>query len=145
MRLGDLHAASKDSLAIEYYNSATTLQPNRIEAYYNLGVYLQDSERFDQAMETYDKIIGIDPNSFPAYFNQGYLLLVHADEYEEAAGKFSSAIEFNPIYTEAYHNRGLCYKNQGKYELARADFKQALLLQPDLDKSAIELSELDKF
>ncbi|MFK7757878.1 MAG: tetratricopeptide repeat protein [Flavobacteriales bacterium] len=144
MRLGDLHAGKGDSLAIEYYKSAISLQPNRIEGHYNLGIYLQNSERFDRAMKRYDEILAIDDQSFPAYFNQGYLLLVHADMYPEAVEKFTKALEHNPDYIEAYHNRGLSYKNMGKYELARADFSKVLELNPDLTQTAIELSELDK-
>ncbi len=145
MRLGDLHAGKGDSLAIEYYKSAISLEPNRIEGHYNLGIYLQDSERYDRAMDRYDQILAIDDRSFPAYFNQGYLLLVHADKYTEAAEKFTKAIEYNPTYIEAFHNRGLSYKNLGKYDLARADFSKALDLNPDLTQTAIELSELDGF
>ena len=119
IRLGNLHAAKEDSLAIQYYKSAIELQSERIEAHYNLAIYLQNSERFDAAMERYDRILEIDPNSYLALFNQGYLLLVYADQYQEAEKKFTKSIELNPSYTEAHHNRGLCYKNLGQFNYAR--------------------------
>lgn len=145
MRLGNLHAGKKDSLAIQYYKSAISLQPERIEAHYNLAIYLQNSERFEDAMNRYNRILEIDPRSFLALFNQGYMLLVFADQYEEAAVKFSQSILNNPEYTEAYHNRGLCYNNLGRYPEARSDFKKALQLNPDFDLSAIQLNEIEGF
>lgn len=145
MRLGNLHAAKNDSLAIQYYKSAIYLQPERIEAHYNLAIYLQNSGKFDNAMKRYDRILEIDPFSFLAQFNQGYLLLVFADQYEQATTKFSQSILNNPEYTEAYHNRGLCHKNLGRYADARSDFKKALQLNPDFDLSAIQLNEIEGF
>lgn len=145
MRLGNLHAGKKDSLAIQYYKSAISLQPERIEAHYNLAIYLQNSERFEDAMNRYNRILEIDPRSFLALFNQGYMLLVFADQYEEAAVKFSQSILNNPEYTEAYHNRGLCYNNLGRYPEARSDFKKALQLNPNFDLSAIQLNEIEGF
>lgn len=145
MRLGNLHAGKKDSLAIQYYKSAISIQPERIEAHYNLAIYLQNLERFEDAMNRYNRILEIDPRSFLALFNQGYMLLVFADQYEEAAVKFSQSILNNPEYTEAYHNRGLCYNNLGRYPEARSDFKKALQLNPDFDLSAIQLNEIEGF
>ena len=143
IRLGNLHAAKYDSLAIQYYKSAIELQSERIEAHYNLAIYLQNSERFDAAMERYDRILEIDPNSYLALFNQGYLLLVYADQYTQAEQKFTKSIELHPSYTEAHHNRGLCYKNLGQYKLARIDFKKALELTPSFNLAAAELNEIE--
>jgi len=143
IRLGDLHAGIPDSLALQYYQSAIDIQPNRVEAYYNKGIFLQNLGELDRAMDTYDKMLVIDENSFPALYNQGYLLLVYANEYEEAVLKFNRVISIKPDYAEAYHNRGLALKYLGRYEEAKKDFSKALEIIPDFDLPALELSDLD--
>ena len=36
----------------------------------------------------------------------------------------------HPKYVKAYNNRGIVYSNQGKYDLAIADYNQAIQLNP---------------
>lgn len=51
-------------------------------------------------------------------------------DYEQAIRCFSKAIDFNPS-SQDFYNRGLMYFNQEKLDLAVADFKTALVFNPD--------------
>ena len=45
-----------------------------------------------------------------------------------AVADFTKAIESDPDFLAAYYNRGVAYFDQGKYDLAIADFTKAMEL-----------------
>jgi Tfp pilus assembly protein PilF len=57
-----------------------------------------------------------------------------AGNYEGAISEFSLAIELDPNYAEAYHNRGYVHYKLEDYESALADYNKAAQLKPDLEK-----------
>ena len=82
------------------------------------------------------------------YLTEG-IDLYRAGKYNEAIKVFSKAIEIEPMQSQAYSNRGLCYyilgNNQGTFE----DFEQAILFRwsqfPELsNKSLLTDANLDK-
>jgi len=141
--LGLLYATRGDSLAVEYYNSALSLRPNSPEALYNLAIYYQDAGKFKEAFRTYNKLSSVQSNE-GAHHNKGYMYLVYLNQMDKAVEQFDSALSINPKYIEAYHNRGLAYREMKKYKEARADFKAALKLDPQFELSANELDDMDR-
>jgi tetratricopeptide (TPR) repeat protein len=142
--LGLLCAMRKDSMAIEYYQSALSLRPTSTEALYNLGIYYQESGRFEKAFATYNLLNKVQPKNEGAHHNKGYMYLVFFNEKEKAIQQFDSALRINPKYVEAYHNRGLAYRESKKFKEARADFKAALGINPQYELSANELDDMDR-
>jgi tetratricopeptide (TPR) repeat protein len=55
----------------------------------------------------------------------------HSGKYDEAIATYTEAIRLNPGAAEAYENRGLAYKSQGKLREAKADFAKAERLRKD--------------
>ncbi len=67
-----------------------------------------------------------------AYFLLGRLYQTQSPPvFEQATLNYTTAIDLNPDYTDAYNNRGLIYNEQGKYDLALADYNTAIDLNPD--------------
>ena len=60
------------------------------------------------------------------------------DQFQEAIGDFSDAIELDPFYREAYIERGRTYLLTEKYQQAVADFDEALHIYKD---DAVALSQ----
>jgi tetratricopeptide (TPR) repeat protein len=141
--LGLLYAARRDSLAVEYYTSALSLRPNSPEALYNLAIYYQDNGKPKKAFAIYNELNKLGPNE-GAFHNKGYIYLVYLGQYDKAIPEFDSALHINTKYVEAYHNRGLAYRELKKYREARADFKAALKLNPQFELSANELDDMDR-
>ena len=48
-----------------------------------------------------------------------------AGEYEKAIVDFSTAIQINPQFYQAYNNRALIYLRVGRYDAASNDYNQA--------------------
>ncbi len=61
---------------------------------------------------------------------QGAKMFAEA-RYSEAVALFSQAIEKNPRYAYAYHNRGTAYGKMQQYGEAVSDFSQAINIDPN--------------
>jgi tetratricopeptide (TPR) repeat protein len=58
--------------AIVNYKKALELNPQKVEAYYNLGNSYCTKENFNDAIDYYTKAISLDPMHEPAVYNLGY-------------------------------------------------------------------------
>jgi len=56
MMLGVIFGEKNDSVAIQYYQTASKLKPDEIQPHYNLGLFYQDNENTDEAMHEYQYI-----------------------------------------------------------------------------------------
>jgi len=149
IRLGILYSKlpkknKKRALAYDYFNSAIDLRPDFIEAHYDKAMFCQENDLTDEALEEYEKIIAIDPKFESAWHNKGYIYLIYKSNYKLAIEYFTKAIEIKPTYVGAFHNRALAWLKLGDIQRAKDDFNSALAIDPQYDKSAIELDNLDK-
>jgi tetratricopeptide (TPR) repeat protein len=142
LQMGQLHAAMRDRLAWEYYNSALELRPNSIEAWYGLGMLAQESGQDSLAMVAYARIKEIDPRNPLAWYNSGYVLLELRDQPAAARIEFGQAIKLMPTWADAYYNRGLTYELEDRLDSAYSDYRLALELAPDMTLAAQGLSRL---
>lgn len=142
IHVGTLYDEAKKDLALDYYNSAISSNSKKPEAYYYKALYLQNTERLQEAYEVYNEILDIDSTFTFAYYNQGFICLEYLGDFEIGIERFSLAIKHNPDYYDAYYNRGLCYENLNQYTKAEADYKLALSIKPDYDLAANGLSRV---
>jgi tetratricopeptide (TPR) repeat protein len=143
IQLGLMHAEHHNKLAIDYYNNALRIDPQSIEALYNLGMFYQENDMIDNAIISYNSILKIEPKNKYANYNIGYIYLVYLNKFKEAINYFSEALKIDPKYTEAYYNRGLCYEMLGDYTNARADYHNATNITPNFENAVIGLNRLD--
>jgi len=142
LQMGQLHAAMRDRLAWEYYNSALELRPRSVEAWYGLGMLAQESGQDSLALEAYARIKEIDPSNPLAWYNSGYVLLEWRDQPAAARKEFGQAIKLMPTWADAYYNRGLTYELENRLDSAYSDYRLALGLMPDMTLAAQGLSRL---
>ncbi|HRY98862.1 MAG TPA: tetratricopeptide repeat protein, partial [Bacteroidales bacterium] len=144
MQLGLLFAAASDPLAEEYYKRALSLDPRSLEGLYNLGMYYQNQEMFNEAMQAYHDILRLDPGFRMAYYNLGYIHLAYLGVYAESVKYFSQALKVDPSYVEALYNRGYAFELMGDVMNARADYQRALQVQPNYELAVQGLNRLDR-
>jgi tetratricopeptide (TPR) repeat protein len=130
IQLGILYAKQGNKLALQYYDNAIKLKPQSTEAYYNRGLFLQETGEYNKSVEDYYTILKIDPNYKDAHFNLGYIHLAYLKVYRQAIKHFSDAIACDKDYIEAYYNRAISYENLGDVSSAAKDYRQALSIYP---------------
>ncbi|MEO0836083.1 MAG: GNAT family N-acetyltransferase, partial [Cyanobacteria bacterium J06642_3] len=159
--------ASDFTVAIEYYQQATALNPNLVEAHYHLGTLLQkQADGWDQAISCYQKVLELQPDFKLAdlaianlLHAQGKLSPEQQLEYAQLnnnvgskylqAGDFKTAMEFyrqaialNPKLPEAYYGLGLSFFKQGNREKSISCYQQALAIQPEFELAKVALANL---
>ncbi len=142
-QLGVLLSAQKDPLAINYLQNALTINPQAIQAYYQLGLFFQENNRLKSAVQTYQSILDIEPAYYPALYNLGYINLVYQKDFAAAADYFTQVINLVPDFAEAWYNRAYSYELMGKINLARKDYQQTLVVKNNYPKAIEALNRLD--
>ncbi len=124
--LGILYALKKDKLAIDYLNTAISLNPKNTFAMYALAMYYQEMNMPADALPIYENILSISSYNPDALHNIGYIELIYNADYKKAVEYFTKAIESKPDYVEAYFNRGISYEKMGEKSAAINDYKKVL-------------------
>ena len=71
------------------------------------------------------------PNVGMALNNRGNIYGKEKGDLDRAMDDFNHSIQYDPLYENAYVNRGIVYCLRGKFDLAIQDFNKALQLKPD--------------
>ena len=145
VELGELYSKKRDKIAIDYLKNALNIKPKSKEALYLLGMFYQENEMFDKAIETYDILSKADTTIRNAPYNTGYIYLVYLKDFKKASKFFTEAIKRDPVYTEAWFNRGYSNELAGEYKSAYADYQKVLKLQTNYQKAIDGLNRIDKY
>ena len=105
---------------------------------HNLGNWLANRGRVEEAVVHYEAVVRLKPDDFQAYNNLG-VMLQRLDRPQEAIVNFERALEINADYALARQNLIPEYKRLGKrllsgerdYEAARRYYIRATQLAPD--------------
>jgi len=137
-RLGVIYAKSKQfpqAIVIwKHYLKATGGDPT---AYANIGFCYELAGSFEEAEDAYESGIRRDPNSAPCRVNYGLLLA--------RRGRFNQAMhEWQVVLppAEVYYNMGSAYEAMDRKEQAKAEFRKALDLDPQLADARARLEQL---
>lgn len=143
MQTGSIYTAKNDSLAIDFYKAALKAKPDDERALLLLALSYQYSSNFDKALKTYKELNKVNPSNKTAYFNSGYIFMVEEREFDSAIEAFRQAINIDPAYVEAVYNIGRIYEEQGDYQAARDQYRQALKLKTNYPLAVDGLNRLD--
>lgn len=126
--------------SIEQFRFAISKNPQYGPAYYNLANTLWAKGDRESAVAVYQQALGVDPAYTEAAVNMGLVLaeLGRVDEaiisYRNAIGRFTPGGRSDAL-TKAHYNLGLALQAQGKLEEAKAQFQQALRVNPGHEAS----------
>jgi lipoprotein NlpI len=105
------------SLAHADFQRALTLQPDFVPAYNFIGLYMTQTEQFDEAFDAYDSIAQLDPENNYVFLNRG-IALYYGERYELAMDDLINAYDEAP--NDAFRTLWLYYP---EYQINK---KQAL-------------------
>jgi tetratricopeptide (TPR) repeat protein len=102
----------------KHQSGAVGIYPKDEAAWTNIGLDLNDLDRFEEALIAFDKAIEINPNKGDIWIFKG-ISLGHLGRTEEAFVAFDKAIEINPKDEFACYVKTKALLNNGKYEWTR--------------------------
>lgn len=116
--------------AIEYYQRAIEVDPNYIDAHYDLGVASYHRGRVQDAIRSFQRVLSLDPNYHAAHYRIAICYL-HTNQFNVAAQHFAEVIAITPEYAMAHFHLGVIYFKQQAYNKAKHEFMHVLRQNPD--------------
>ena len=124
--------------AKESLRKVIELEPNRWDAYFNLGQISSKLQQDKEAIEAYKKAIAINQNYAWSYNNLGTILL-NLKRTQEAIDFFSQAIKLEAKNPWFYRNLAQALVRQGNEAQAHYYLKKAVQLKPNHPELQVEL------
>lgn len=119
--------------AIKAYNKAIELDPENIDAYYQLAVL--SSDNINEAERYFKKIIEIDPSfKTDSYYNIAVLYSLKKDE-KKMKENIELSIKADPYNLKPYYFLAMYYEEKGNKDLAISSYKRLLDIEPTADVS----------
>jgi lipoprotein NlpI len=116
--------------AIQDFDRALTLEPDRILVLGYRGSAFFSEGDYDRAIADYDRAVQLDPDYVDAFYGRASAWRAKGDN-DRAIADYSRAIALDPKYLEAYADRGLAHLAKDELGSAIDDFYQALQLDPN--------------
>ncbi len=109
--------------------------------YYRIGEAFSSLQLFDEAKNYYGKAVDLAPDHlwFRTKLAASQVALGHP---EVAIAIFNDVLEDNPVFEDAYNNRGYAWVLLGDFPKAEADFRKALSLDPDARQALANLASV---
>ena len=111
------------------WTRALRCNPRNSLAHRDLGVYLAQQGRLDEAMEQYRQVLAIDPTDARTHYNIG-LAYYRQDKLDEAARQYQVAINLEPKFVEAYNDLGNVFLKRGRFNESIRQFREVLKIDP---------------
>ena len=132
---GALILEGKEDEAFQHFQLASAINPKDPMSHFNLGAYLQNRDRLEEAIAQYQTSIGLTSDAgllASAYANLGAAYRELSDD-ARARESFEQALQYNPSQFNAYFGLGILEEKQGRLEEAINDYSRSIDLQPTSD------------
>lgn len=144
LMLGALYQAKEDPICIEYYTTASKLQPKNPDVLYSLAYAKQIFGKEEEAKRLYRRMVKIDPSYYEAYFQIGFIHQFSALNLDSAMIYYDKAVEIEPNHIESWHNMGLIYEDKKDISNALLSYAKALKINPEFELSRERAEVLKK-
>lgn len=98
--------------------------PAVIQAY-EAGVTALQAADWEGAIQAFDTAIAGDDGTFAELHFGRAEALRELEDYENAVTSYRNALQVNDKFAQAYNGRGICFREQGRLDLALNDFRTA--------------------
>jgi protein O-mannosyl-transferase len=116
--------------ATEHYTRASSLRPDRVRLWVELGDTLAQQGMLSAAIGNYQEALRQEPGGAAPHIHWGNALVV-AGQSEEALHHYREAVRIDPSNADALNSWGRALAMQGRWEEAITKYRQALGLRPD--------------
>ncbi|HXD31211.1 MAG TPA: tetratricopeptide repeat-containing serine protease family protein [Pyrinomonadaceae bacterium] len=108
--------------ALGYFENAVNKDPNRAEAWIQVGFCKTKQGKTADAIRAYQQALQLRPNSAEVYNKLGDAHF-YAGRFSEAIDSYKQAVRLQPKAAEAYYNLVLTYREVGNIDMAEAQGK----------------------
>lgn len=125
------------------WRHAIAVVPHNYVGYQNLGEWLRDHDRLDEALTNLRLALANVPPNSPGQeamiHNDIGLVLSRKGDTASAAPEFAAAVHLSPRFAEAYLNQANALAASGRLTEAETTYVSAIALNPDLVESHVGL------
>jgi protein O-mannosyl-transferase len=115
--------------AIQVYRDALKINPNFVQAHYNLAMLLVRDKKINQALVHYDAAVRYSTQVPPVEYNYANLLL-RLGEFDKAEHYYGNYLSNSDVVADAFNNLGLVMVYEERFGDAAELFRKALALNP---------------
>jgi DNA-binding transcriptional MerR regulator len=115
--------------AIEAYDHALGLDPQRPETLINCGTLYYEDGNLDKASEYFRRALALDSENALAHFNLGSVL-EEVGELEASRQHLQQAVRLHPDYPDAHYNLAFVCEKLGAYSEAQEHWQAYVRLDP---------------
>ncbi len=121
--------------AIQKCNEYLSQYSTDLKIYHYLGMIYQQKEDFQKAFETFETVIATDSTAFNSLYQIGRTAVFSGENLERGVECMkiylqSEPGEDSPPIDAAHWRLGMIYEKQGKIELAKVEYEEAIKLNP---------------
>ena len=120
---------NKKAEAIEAYERALLVDPQRIDAVINCGTLYYERGNLERASEYFLRALALDEENPLAHFNLGSVL-EEVGEMEEARRHLRQAVRLDPDYSDAHYNLAFVCEKLSAFAEAREHWQAYVKLEP---------------
>jgi tetratricopeptide (TPR) repeat protein len=115
--------------AIEAYDQALCVDPQRPEVLINCGTLYYEDGNLEKASEYFRRVLALDAENALAHFNLGSVL-EEVGEVEAARHNLREAVRLDPDYPDAHYNLAFVCEKLGAYAEAQQHWQAYVRLDP---------------
>jgi len=135
--------------ALAEYEAAAAEFPDDLDIRFEYGIYLQRVEDWDKAYEVHAAVAATDATRMDAEYQVGRTAVMSGRFLEQGAAALQRYLGHTPGAGDpplawAHTRLGQVYLHLGRADDARAEFKQALALDPKHEEAKKQLAALDR-
>jgi tetratricopeptide (TPR) repeat protein len=123
-------AKNQETLAVEDFTRAVSLQPLQASYYLQRGVSLLRNGQYQRAVDDFTKVMELEPEN-PYARGRRARGLFYLGQTQKALDDLLQAIRLNPNNAALYRLRGDIHSASGSFENSIRDYDAAIQLKPD--------------
>jgi tetratricopeptide (TPR) repeat protein len=130
-----LRENEKCDVALDHYDRAIKLTPDRALLYLNRGLCLAEQGEDARSNADFQEVVKRDVNNAAGYAALAWSVMARLSlanrDYDRAIANYGEAIKLDPRRAPLYIDRGAAWAAKGDYSRAHADYDQAIKLDQD--------------
>lgn len=136
-----LHRLREDSLALDDFKMAVSLDSSKAAYYSAIGDLLFEHKDISGSIPWFQKAIAINPDDPQAHLKFAKML-IYTQEYSKAFTAINTVLRQDVYNPEGYFLKGIIYKDMNDTSKAISSFQTALNVMPDYKDAAIQLGQI---